>query len=209
LLIPGLNKAWVYHFDEGNWTQVYFNKGQLLGPAGIFSGNNSGSPEIIQLVGTIAQQSWTPASLVNAAPLDTMAISDVNAQTVSLLSFGIPASTPTAGSINKTDAWYIKSGALTFDDSRHGHTVKKIRFCFIDGGAVTVSVRLTNEYGQTKTQTITYGNGSGATITKVIEFSLAGKYITWELSGPPGVNFGFSEIGIVYDVGGEVQGGAR
>jgi hypothetical protein len=82
--------------------------------------------------------------------------------------------------------------------------------CLIDYAAVTISLRLTNEFGQSSgTKTLTYGSGSGATITKVVEFSISGKYITWEMSGPKGINWGMSEITPVYDVAGEVQGGNR
>ena len=208
LLIPSLNKAWVYHFDEGNWTQVFFNPGQLQGPAGVFTGNNYGAPEIIQLVGTIAAQSWTFASLTNATPLDTMAIADANAKTVSLLSWGQPSSLPTSGSINKTDGWYVRSGQLNFDDSRRNHSIKKVRGLFIDGGRITVNLRITNEFGQQATASDTYGTGSGVTITIVFALSgagISGKYLTWELSGPQGVGFGMSELTPVFDVGGEVQ----
>jgi len=205
LLIPGLNKAWVYHFDEGNWTQVRFANNQLYGPVGIFNGIQSNSPEIIQLIGTIAAQSWTFSSLTNVAPLDTLAISDGVANTVSLLQPGIAGSNPTSGSINSGDGWYIRSGALTFDDSRHTHTLKKMRLVFNDQGNVTVNIRVSNEQGQTSTKTTTFGTGSGKPVTQIVAFEIPGKYITWELSGPPGVNVILTEIAPVYDVGGEVQ----
>jgi len=209
LLIPSLNKAWVYHFDEGNWTQVYFNPGQLQGPVGIFTGNNYGAPEIIQLQGTISAQSWTFASLTNVTPLDSMAIADGNANTVSLLNWSVPAAIPTSGSINPGDGWYVRSGALNFDDSRRQHTVKKVRCVFTDGGKITVNMRWTNEYGQVVTQSVSYGSGSGQPSVQVFSIGLPGKLLTWEMSGPPGVNFGLSEITPVYDVGGEVQSGGR
>jgi hypothetical protein len=205
LLIPALNKAWVYHFDESNWTQVYFNPNQLYGPVGIFNGLQGNIPEIQQLIGTIAAQSWTFASLTNSAPLDTMAFSDGIANSVSLLQPGIPGTLPTSGSINQTDGWYIRSGALTFDDPRHTHTFKKMRLSFIDQGTVTVYIRVSNDKGQTSTKTVTFGNGSGKPITQVVSFEIPGTFITWELSGPPGVNCVLTEIAPVYDVGGEVQ----
>lgn len=218
LLIPSLNKAWIYHFDEGTWTQMYFNTGQLQGPVGIFSGNNFASPEIIQLVGTIAQQSWSFESLDNVAPLDTMAIADANALTVSLLNPNVAGSYPTSGSINKTDGWYVRSGQLEFDDPRHNHSLKKVRVSMIDHAPITINFRFTNENGQQATWPVpggspnsttiykmTYGTGSGATLKMIIPVSLQGKYITWEMSGPPGVAWGMSEITPIYDVSGEVQ----
>jgi len=207
LIIPNLNKAWVYHFDEGNWTQVYFNIGQLVGPAGIMPLHSV--PRIMDLIGTIQAQSWSPASLSNANQLDTMVISDANANSVSWLNFGTASSLPTSGSINSTDGWYIKSGQLTFDDERHNHSCNAVRLSLIDYAAVTIYFRLTNEYGQTTGPlTLTYGNGSGAVVKQVITFpqgSISGKYLTWELAGPPGIPWGMTEITPYYDVSGEVQ----
>lgn len=208
LFIPNLNKAWIYHFDEQSWTQQFFTPTRLVGPAGILSLQST--PEIIQLVGTIAAQAWSPSTLSNSNPLDTMVISDALANSVAYLSFGTAASSPTNGSMNSNDGWYIRSGQLNFDDPRHAHSVKKVRLCLIDYGAITINLRLTNEFGQTSgIKTLSYGTGSGATITKVLEFNIPGKYVTWEMSGPQGINWGMSEITPVYDVGGEVQGGTR
>lgn len=208
LFIPSLNKAWIYHFDEQSWTQQFFTPARLLGPAGILSLQSV--PQIQQLVGTIAAQSWSPASLSNSNPLDTLVISDSAANSISYLNFGSPGNSPTSGSLTPSDGWYIRSGQLSFDDPRHGHTVKKIRFCFIDYAPVTVNVRLTNETGQTSgVKQITYGTGSGLTITVVMEFSLPGRFIVWELSGPQNVQWGASEITPIYDTGGEIQGGTR
>jgi hypothetical protein len=208
LFIPSLNKAWIYHFDEATWTQQYFATGRLVGPAGILALQSV--PMISQLVGTILSQSWSPSTLGNANPLDNLVISDAVAESVSYLSFGAPAAAPTSGSLNSTDGWYIKSGQLNFDDPRHEHSIIKIRFGFIDFAPVTVYLRLTNEFGQTSgIKSITYGTGSGATIVKVFEFRMSGKFITWEMSGPQGVNWGMSEITPIYDTGGEIQGGSR
>jgi hypothetical protein len=207
IIMPGLNKAWVYHFDEGSWTQVFFNPSQLLGPVGVLPLQSV--PRIMDLIGTIQSQTWSPSSLTNSNQLDTMVISDANANSVSYLNFGAPSSVPTSGSINSNDGWYIKSGQLEFDDPRHGHTVKKVRLSLIDYAAVTINMRWTNEFGQTQTKTLSYGSGSGATLKRVMEFSLPGKYLTWELSGPQGINWGMSEITPIYDTSGEVQGGTR
>lgn len=208
LFIPNLNKAWVYHFDEQSWTQEFFSPGRLVGPAGIVALQTI--PTIAQLVGTISSQSWSPSSLSNGNPLDTLAISDSQSESIAYLNFGAAGVSPTSGSLNSNDGWYIKSGQLNFDDPRHAHTVKKLRLCLIDYASVTISLRLTNEFGQTSgVKTLTYGSGSGSTITQVVEFSIPGKYITWELSGPQGVQWGASEITPIYDVSGEVQGGTR
>jgi hypothetical protein len=227
LLMPSLNKAWIYHFDEGTWTQTFFNIGQLNGPVGVFPLGSP--PPWNQVLGTWQEQSLAWNAFTNSNQLDTMAIADANANSVSYLNFEVPASLPTVDSINSgnswfqsnqpwntqnipwdnytSDGWYVRSGALTFDDRRHWHTVKKIRFCFIDEGAITVTARASNEAGQSETHTITYGTGSGSPVVYVQEFNVTGKYITWELSGPQGINFALTEVAPIYDVGGEVQGG--
>ena len=207
LFIPSANKAWVYHFDEGSWTQEFFNPGQLVGPAGVLPLQNV--PRIMDLVGSIQSQSWSPSILTNSNQLDTLAVSDSTAQAASYLNFGAPGNAPTSGSINASDGWYIKSGALTFDDSRHYHTVKKIRFCFVDYAAVTVNIRVSNGKGQSETHTVSYGTGSGRIITQVVAFSIPGAFITWEMSGPKNIQWGCTEVTPMYDTGGEIQGGTR
>jgi hypothetical protein len=208
LFIPSLNKAWIYHFDEANWTQLFFPTGQLIGPTGC-------APlqrliRIMDLVGTIGSQAWSPATLSNASSLDTMAISDGLALAPSFLDPATSGVYPTNGAINTTDGWYIRSGQLTFDDSRHAHTVKKFRLLIEDYTAgMTFNVRVTNEYGQSATQTVIVGTGSGNTLTQVLGFSISGKFITWEISGPKNQLVGMVEFTPVYDVAGEVQGGQR
>ena len=204
ILIPGLNKAWIYHFDEQSWTQMYFNTGQLYGPVGIFNGIG-GTPEIRELVGRIIDQTWTFDSIAATEPLDTMAISDANANSVSAFSPSMAGSFPTSGSLNPTDGWYIRSGSLTFDDPRHIHTIKKVRCVFIDLANITLTLKVTNEKGQSETHSFTFGSGSGLPVTQVIPFSISGVFLTWEMSGPQGVNFQLSEISPIYDTGGEVQ----
>ena len=158
----------------------FFTPGRLVGPAGILALQTI--PTIAQLVGTISSQSWSPSSLSNGNPLDTLAISNASVNNISYLNFGAAGNSPTSGSLTSNDGWYIKSGQLNFDNPRHAHTVKKLRLCLIDYANVTINVRLTNEFGQTSgIQTLNYGSGSGATITQVMEFSIPGKYITYEL----------------------------
>jgi hypothetical protein len=207
LFIPSLNKAWIYHFDEGNWTQMFFASGQLVGPAGVAP--LSSAPRWIDLSGTWLAQSSTWAALANTNQLDTLAISDFTAQTVDFFNFNSPGSNPTSGSINPSDGWYIRSGQLDFGDPRHAHTVKKVRLRLIDNGAVTIRIRWTNEKGQQDSSTLTYGTGSGQVLVRVIPVALPGQFLTWELSGPPGVAFGITEFTPIYDVAGEIQMGVR
>src|SRR5205807_4121138 len=58
LVIPGTS-TWVYNFDEGNWTQ--FTYGKTVASIGSFFKNSA--IRIIDLVGTIQAQNWTPQTL--------------------------------------------------------------------------------------------------------------------------------------------------
>lgn len=247
MLIPVLNKAWVYHFDEGTWTQELFPPGQLYGPVGT-------AP-----LGHVVLQ-----GLGNFNSMDTMAISDGLANSVAAFDFDIPNTAPTINSINNPEAWsgmtgmwkqmgtttwndlanstgvsgtewvnmtgawnaqgsatwdsfgtagdgfYIKSGMLHFEDQRHYHTMKKMRLLLQDFEPITISLRFTNEKGQVDgPKKLTYGTGSGQTLTRVVSVALPGNYLTWELSGPQGVRFGMTEITPIIDIAGEIQMGVR
>jgi len=208
LFIPSLNKAWIYHFDEANWSQLFFTPNQLVGPVGVAPLANV--PRWLDLVGTWLQQSFTWAGLANANQLDTMAISDSIAQTVDYFNFGATNNAPTSGSINAGDGFYIRSGLLHFDDPRHTHPVKKLRLLLQDLGNITISYRFTNEKGQVVGPfTLNYGTGSGNTLTQVVSVNIPGRYITWELSGPKNINFSMSEFTPIIDVAGETQAGSR
>lgn len=209
IFIPSLNKAWVYHFDEGSWTQELFQPKRLVGPAGT-------APLAAVMRWMDVPKPWNSMGLVaweslnNANEMDTMVISDGLANSVSFFAFEVPNTAPTTNSINAGDGFYIRSGTLHFEDPRHYHTMKKLRLLLQDFGPVTISLRFTNEKGQIDgPQQLTYGDGSGKTLTRVISVALPGNYLTWELSGPPNVGWGMTEITPVIDVAGEVQMGVR
>lgn len=210
LFIPSLNKVWIYHFDEGSWSQMYFFPGTIVGPAGVFS--NLVIPRIKDLIGQIFQQSWTPATLTGANPLDSLGISDGNNFTVSTLQPNQPSPLVLVSSpfINITSTGtYLRSGSLCYEDTRHNHTTKKIRVVFTDLGQNQFWMILTNEKGQRELHTQVYGNGSGGPLSIIVNTALPGRFFTWEFATLPGVNFALSEISFVYDVGGEIQGGSR
>jgi len=232
LFIPSLNKAWVYHFDEGSWTQVYFSTGQLNGPVSDFP--LAQVPAIQDLVGSIYAQGWTPSTLTNANQLDTMAISDNGVNSVSYLNFAQAGTNPTYNSIGTNpiriedligtiadqgwtpdglnvsdDGWYIRTGPLTFDDPRHVHTAKKVRLMLTDVDQnVVFNLRWTNEDGFSELQSIIVGAGTGGPITYVVGgFSVTGRYLTLEMSGLQAKNVDIVEITPIYSVGGEVACG--
>jgi hypothetical protein len=195
LFIPQLNKAWVYNFDESNWTQLLFQAGRLNGPAlSSFWGPQSNS-----------------AFPFGFAPIDSLTIADnaaVGGFNVSYLDFSTPGNMLTSGSISPGDGWYIRSGNLDFDDNRHPHTVNKVRMVLTDVGVMQFYLRFTNETGyQTPLQLMTIGEGTGKSITTMVDLQngITGKYITWELSGPPSVPFELVEITPYPVLGGEVM----
>jgi hypothetical protein len=192
LFIPELNKCWVYNFDESNWAQLFFQSGRLQGPA--------------------ASQFWAEPSdfpLPMTGYKDSLVIADNLNNNLDYLDFSTPGSVPTTGSIYSSDGWYIKSGELDFDDNRHEHTVNKIRMVLDDvANPMTFFIRLSNEVNYvTPLQQITVGTGSYRSITLMIDLGngITGKYISWELSGPQGVNFQLVEITPYPIMAGEVS----
>lgn len=211
LTIPN-NATWMFNFDEQNWTR--FTYGKNLSTIGRFS--KSGIPRIMDLVGRIMDQQWTPATLTATSPLDGVLL-------------GFKDGTP--GYVDFTNysgqAWSITSGQHTFGDLRHQHNVIKFRIVIVDQGQVQFSLSVTgvvypdpnalldangqpistNSNKVTKTKVITMGNGSGQEVTRIIEMQVPGQYITWSLSGLAGVPASFAEITPIFDVGGEQRGG--
>lgn len=193
LFMPELKQAWVYHFDESNWTRFTFDKRPSI--AGEF--NTAGELRIMDLVGMILDQTWSPATLVGNNPLDSLFVG-FDDGTPSEVSFGIA---------NEKDS-VLRSGQCTFGDYRHEHIVKKFRVIQQDNGPVTLTLRVANEKGIVDSKTFDIGNGSGLSISRVVEFNISGRYITWQLTCPAGMSLGLSEITPIYDQGGELRGGS-
>lgn len=224
LFLPSLSKAWVYYFDESSWTQILFpNTGSSLDPIdapGMLNGPASVgfSPKaqlrIEDLTGLVTNLSWTSLSLRNTNPLmDTMVIADNIDQTAAYMNFGQPAKFRTAGSINTTDGWYVRSGPLDFDDNRHEHTVNKVRLVLTDvASPMTFFLRLSTVTAKgttifTPTWTVNVGRSTGTALTIMVDLrnGISGQYITWELSGPQGVAFELVEITPYPITGGEIR----
>jgi hypothetical protein len=184
--------VWVYNFDEGNWTRfTYSKKLRTLGPF-----LNQGPIRIMDLVGSIAGQSWTPITLQTNNPF---------------LGFLLGFDDGTAGYVDFTnysenDA-SITSGKLTFGDRRHKHTIKKFRVSLVDKGPVTVTITITNEAGFSQTKSFTVGTGSGDVLSYVQEFNITGLRLQWELSVPANAPAEILEFAPIYDTSGEQRCG--
>jgi len=191
LIIPNI-RTWVYNFDENNWTDFSYNGTQTV--AGLFFKNTG--IRIIDLVGRILDQSWSPVTINAANPLDGFAIGYNNGQ-IAYIDF-----------TNYSEiAASITSGKHIFKDRRHKHTVKKFRLTVQDQGAVTYTIVISNDKGYSETQVVTLGSGTGDSISTILGFNVTGLRITWTCSvaaGQPGAVIEFCPM---FDVSGEQRGG--
>lgn len=191
LVIPGIS-TWVYNFDEVNWTVFNYTKNiSCLGDFLV-----GGVPRIIDLIGTISAQNWTPLTLGLLNPYESLFMGCTD---------GTPGITDFTG-ISEV-AWSIKTGNLYFGDKRHTKNNKKVRLVVQDQGPVTYTIRATNNKGQTETDTITVGTGTGNTISSVLSFTLSGMWIQFIISGSAGAPGNIVEFAPIYNVGGEQRGG--
>lgn len=190
--IPDIG-MWVLNFDEGNWTRfLYDGKVTCIGP---FT-NFQSAVRIMDLVGTIASQTWSPATLIQPLTLDGILLGFSDG-TSGYETFGQPCELYSV----------ITSGKLIFQDRRHSHTVKKFRLTFRDNGPVSFTLGLANEKGQSETHTFSLGSGSGDILNYIQEYKIPGLRIQYTLSIPPNTLTDVVELAPMYDEGGEQRGG--
>jgi hypothetical protein len=191
LVIPNV-AVWVYNFDESNWARLTYE--EWITSIGTFFA--ASVIRIIDLVGTIFDQNWTADSLGAANPFDAM-----------LLGFedGTPA---LVDFTNYSEQSWSLEGTFVFDDPRHTKAVKKFRVLVYDAGEVTYTLTLSNQDGQTESQTVTLGSGSGQVLSRVLPFNISGLRLNWNVSGDAGEPGHFIEFTPIYAVGGEQRGGA-
>ena len=192
LMIPNVS-VWVYNFDEGNWTNFAYNK--TIVTMGNFFKNST--IRIIDLVGRIIDQTWTPATLQFNNPFEGF-----------LLGFN----DGTAGYVDFTNfsevAGQVVSGKIIFGDARHRHTTRRYRLRVVDQGATAYTITLVNEKGQTEFHTFTIGNGSGDILSYVQEFKMPALRVQWTVSVPAGQPGAIVEFAPYYDISGEQRGGS-
>lgn len=193
LVFPTIS-VWVYNFDEGNWS--VFNYSNTINCLGTFVKRST--LRIMDLVGTIAGQSWSPATLAASTNLLAPGLAfGFNNGVVGLTDFTIPSEQPCSAT----------SGKLIFGDRRHKHVIKKFRLSVLDQGAVTYSIQITNEEGYSQTQTFTLGNGSGDELNYIASFSISGLRFQYVVSWPANQLGAFTELAPLYDFSGEQRGG--
>jgi hypothetical protein len=191
LIIPNV-AIWVYNFDESNWTRFQYNGTQTV--AGLFFWQRG--IRIMDLIGTIAQQNWTPATINPNLLFDGFGIGYTNGQ-VAYIDFTNYSELP----------GQVVSGKHIFQDRRHSKSVKKFRLTVQDNGAATYVITVSNNKGYQETQTVVIGNGSGDSISTVIPFNVSGLRITWSCSVLANTPASIIEFCPMFDVSGEQRGG--
>lgn len=189
LVIPGVS-IWVYNFDEQNWTRFTYDK--VWTAIGTFFAADV--IRIMDLIGAIQDQQWTPDSLLDSNPFDAMLLGGND---------GVPAFVDFTNFSEK--AWSI-SGVNVFSDPRHRKTIVKFRLCVNDIGPATYTVTVRNQYGLSQTVAVTLGTGSGLVLGTILPFKVNGIRLYWTVQGAAGQPASFIEFSPVYDIGGEERG---
>lgn len=198
IFMPELQSAWIYHFDEQSWTRWTFGTSPSI--AGDFS--KPQGIRIMDLVGTIAAQNWSPASLTSSSATDAMLIG---------FNSGVPGYVDFTGVSEQP--WQITSGNGFFGDFKHKKTVSAVRLVLQDLQVGFVgTLTLTPNTAGALPVSVTFGpigTASGNNIVLIVPFSgsnkVTGTYIQWKLSGAAGTQLALSEITPIFDVAGEVR----
>lgn len=201
LVIPNVS-TWVFHIDDQTWTRWTVN-GK---PTCVGNYLNNNLIRIADLIGTIAEQQWTPATLTDDNPYTSVMIGFADGST-GLFDFTGWSEEP----------WYIVTGEMDYGDPRHESDTKKLRISYKDNGACLVQVQFTNEEGTVSLNapnTITSnnqaglvlpGNNSGKMQKIVLPVDLPSIYAVMQISGGAGVPFEMSSYAPIYSPAGEVQ----
>jgi hypothetical protein len=200
LIIPG-GSVWVYHFDELCWSRfTYSYNGAPIQPFVIGDFDNQSGIEIEDLIGTIAQQTWTPDTLVDTAPLNDIAIGFQN---------GL------IGDVNFTNysetAWSLTSGSIRFQDSRNTKYINRMRI--VQQGllntAISYDVVVTNNVGLVQPTNPSMSNdfGSGQMGEQLVDISQGGLYFQYVISSDDTLSpISIAEIGFDTDTGQPYRG---
>src|SRR5262245_24125313 len=180
LIMPN-GAIWSYDFGTQAWTRQYFT-GRKATSVGRFKSLHG--TRIIDLIGTIAQQNWIINLTGSQISVDNLTIGFSNGQ-IGELDY--------SELIN--DTWRLgPSKQFDYGLPTWNKTVKRLQFVYQDLGVGLATLTLSNEFGQTETQSVLFGmSGSGTIRNKICDFTLSGSRITWELTGD--FPIAFQEIG--------------
>jgi hypothetical protein len=196
LVIPNVS-IWIYHIDDMTWTK--WSTMETPNVIGNFLTNSI--IRIEDLIGTIAQQNWSPATLTNGNPFPSIMIGCYDGTSL-LFDFTGWSEEP----------WSITTGQMDYGDPRHENSTKKLRLTYKDNGPAVVQVLFTNEEGQISLNAPTSpdgiilpGKGAGTTQKIVLPVNLPSIYATMKISGEAGVPFEMSSYAPIYSQSGEVK----
>lgn len=192
LSIPGAHVTWVYNFDEKNWTRFTFPI-DFISVMNDFQQSIPNGLRIIDLIGSIAQQTWSPSTLAGVNPFDSVLIGFTTGAAISFDFTGVSES-----------AWTLSGPEWILGDGRHVKNLIGIRFMITDQAASTATFSITNENGQNTTHVVSFGTGSGAQIEIYVPFDISGVFLTLVISGAAGQPLSISDMTPVYDTGEEI-----
>jgi len=190
LIIPNVS-MWVYNLDESNWTRFAFpDVPKVMGRISISTG-----VRIMDLIGTIAEQNWTPATLSSETFFDSPAIGFTNGE-IGMPNFGVAIES----------GYQVASGTLVMNDRRHNKRVEKVRILYQDGSPTPLTLTLLNDRGEIRNYDFTLvGNGTGFLRQQVIPVDMSGMFIRWQITGIPNTQAIISEVTPIYNIGGEYK----
>lgn len=199
IVVPNV-AIWVYHIDDMTWTRW------TIAGTPTCAGDYLSTAEvrIADLIGTIAQQQWSPSTLVDNNPFTSVMIGFADGSS-GLFDFTGWSEQP----------WYLQTGEMDYGDPRHENATKKLRITYRDNGDCLIQVQFTNEDGDVSLNVPQYevnpvdgltlpGTGSGKMKKIVLPVNLPSIYVVMELSGEAGVPFEMSSYSPIYSQGGEV-----
>ncbi len=191
LVIPGV-AIWILNLDEMNWTRWTING--LASCIGNFLTKTV--VRVADLVGTVATQEWTPATLNNDNPFTNVVVAFGDG-TLKMFDFSGWSEKP----------WLIKTGQMQYDDPRHSSVTKKLRLQYTYEGDANINLTFENErdevftFGSTKLK----GTRMGKTYKTILPVNLAGELVEMTISGDAGVPFVMNSFAPTYSSGGEVR----
>jgi hypothetical protein len=200
LIIPG-GSVWVYHFDELCWSRfTYTYNGAPIQPFVVGDFDNQAGIRIMDLIGTIAQQSWSPDTLIDTSPLNDIAIGFQN---------GV------VGDINFTNfsetEWSITSGSIRFQDSRNTKYLNRMRI--VQQGLLNTpcsyNVVITNNDGFVQPKNPSQSNdfGAGQVGEQLVDMSQNALYFQYVISSDETLSpVSIVEIGFDTDTGQPYRG---
>jgi len=191
VIIPNV-AIWVFNIDDSTWSR--WSVGKEVTCIGDFT--DGAVIQIKDLIGTIAEQQWTPSTLTNSNPFDSVMLGCDDGSSA-LFNF-------TGWSELGAN---LTTGEMEYGDARHDNVTKKMRVTYKDTGTeIPVTFRFTNELGEEYSYEATFGvNANNAAIKAVIPVNIPATFVTMKIDVDAGVPFEMTSFAPIYSQGGEVR----